>query len=213
MRKHHNKLYYGKFPYKTVFKFPGSLMFYPTTDQYLTHLKQKYYNLPDVNRLANFIIENRKQIKFRIQDKKAIFYSNKSLAQELINYFWNYWYDATEVHKNARTLKKNQTICKRIPHGKYPYQVHLKKDTHQHLEDKDREALWNILRNNENNCLVSHRYVYDFLSCKTKFCYEGYFYVKDEKMLTMINLLASKGIKKIVNFIEETNGSHKEIKR
>ena len=137
-------------------------MFYPTTDQYLTHLKQKYYNLPDVNRLANFIIENRKQIKFRIQDKKAIFYSNKSLAQELINYFWNYWYDATEVHKNARTLKKNQTICKRIP-WKISH-LHLKKTHIQHLEDKDLKALWNILRNNENNCLVSPRYVYDFLS-------------------------------------------------
>ena len=34
MRKHHNKLYYGKFVYKTVFKMPASLMFYPTTDQY-----------------------------------------------------------------------------------------------------------------------------------------------------------------------------------
>ena len=133
------------------------------------------------------------------------------MAQELINYFWNYWYDATEVPKMQEHLKRIQQYAKEF-HGKYPI-AHLKKDTHQHLEDKDREALWNILRNNENNCLVSHRYVYDFLSGKTKFCYEGYFYVKDEKMLTMINLLASKGIKKIVNFIEDKNGSHKEIKR
>ena len=70
-----------------------------------------------------------------------------------------------------------------------------------------------ILDNNKNNCLVSHRYVYDFLSGKAKFCYEGYFYVKDEKMLTMINLLAGKSIKKIVNFIEDKNGSHKKTKR
>ena len=188
-------------------------MFYPTTDQYLTKLKQKFKGLPDINRLADFIINNRKKMKFRIQEKHAIFYTNKSLAQELIDGFWHFWYDATEVDLNARLLKKNQVICKRIPHGKYPYQIHLKKDTHQHLDDKDRDALWNILSNNKNNCLVSHRYVYDFLSGKAKFCYEGYFYVKDEKMLTMINLLAGKGIKKIVNFIEDKNGSHKKIKR
>ena len=55
--------------------------------------------------------------------------------------------------------------------------------------------------------------MHDYLSGKTKFCYEGYFYVKEEKMLTMINLLAGTCIKKIVNFIEDKNGSHKEIKR
>ena len=47
MRKHHNKLYYSKYKVKTVFKLPGSLMFYPTTDQYLTSLKEQHpeYNL------------------------------------------------------------------------------------------------------------------------------------------------------------------------
>ena len=213
MRKHHNKLYYGRFAYKTVFAFPGSMMFYPTDDQHLTIVKQKWKNLPNVNRLADFIINNRRRIKFRIQDKHAIFYTNKSLAQELIDGFWNYWKDVTEVDINARLLKKNQVICKRIPHGLYPYQVHLKKDTHQHLDKKDRDALWNVLRNNKDDCLVSHRYVLDYLSGKAKFCYEGYFYVKEEKMLTMINLLASNGIKKIVNFIKDKNGSHKKIKR
>ena len=42
MRKNHNKLYYGRYRNKTVFKMPSSLMFYPTTDQYLTKLKQKF---------------------------------------------------------------------------------------------------------------------------------------------------------------------------
>ena len=188
-------------------------MFYPTTDKHLAWVKKEYADAPDMNRLADFIMDNKKKIKFRLQDKHAIFYTNKSLAQELIDGFWQFWYDSTEVDINARLLKKNQVICKRIPHGQYPYQIHLKKDTHQHLDDKDRDALWNILSNNKNNCLVSHRYVYDFLSGKAKFCYEGYFYVKDEKMLTMINLLAGKSIKKIVNFIEDKNGSHKKIKR
>ena len=40
MRKNHNKLYYGKYRHKTVFKLPGSLMFYPTTDEHLMKLKK-----------------------------------------------------------------------------------------------------------------------------------------------------------------------------
>ena len=31
MRKNHNKLYYGRFRHKTVFRLPGSVIFYPTT--------------------------------------------------------------------------------------------------------------------------------------------------------------------------------------
>ena len=62
MRKHHNKLYYGKFAYKTVFKLPGSLMFYPTTDKHLSWVKKEYADAPDMNRLADFIMGNRKKL-------------------------------------------------------------------------------------------------------------------------------------------------------
>ena len=43
MRKHHNKLYYSKYRYKTIFKLPNSLCFYPTTDQYLQDLIEKNF--------------------------------------------------------------------------------------------------------------------------------------------------------------------------
>ena len=76
MRKHHNKLYYGKYRHKTVFKLPGSLMFYPTTDEHLTKLKKEYSDAPDLNHLASFIMANRKDIKFRMQDRRSIFYSD-----------------------------------------------------------------------------------------------------------------------------------------
>ena len=67
MRKHHNKLYYGKYRSKTMFSMPGSLMFYPTTDQYLVNLKKKYEGLKDINDLADFIMQNRKNMKFRFK--------------------------------------------------------------------------------------------------------------------------------------------------
>ena len=83
MRKHHNKLYYGKYRYKTVFKMPGSLMFYPTTDQYLTNLKEKNVGLRDLNNLADFIMQHRNSMRFRMQDQKAIFYTNEGMSKDL----------------------------------------------------------------------------------------------------------------------------------
>ena len=44
MRKNHNKLYYGKYRHKTVFKLPGSLMFYPTTDEAIEFLMKKGFD-------------------------------------------------------------------------------------------------------------------------------------------------------------------------
>ena len=81
MRKNHNKLYYGKYRHKTIFKLPGSLMFYPTTDEHLIKIKKDYKDLPDVNHLASFIMANRRNVKFRMQDRKTIFYSNLDKSQ------------------------------------------------------------------------------------------------------------------------------------
>ena len=67
MRKNHNKLYYGKYRHKTEFKMPGSLMFYPTTDEHLIKIKNIYPEAPDLNNLADFIMTNRKKIKFRFK--------------------------------------------------------------------------------------------------------------------------------------------------
>ena len=67
MRKNHNKLYYGKFRHKTEFKLPGSLMFYPTTDEHLIRIKKDYPDAPHMNQLADFIIANRRKIKFRFE--------------------------------------------------------------------------------------------------------------------------------------------------
>jgi len=62
MRKHHNKLYYSKYRFKTIFKLPGSLQFYPTTDQYLQELIDKNHDKQYMVKLANFILENRASI-------------------------------------------------------------------------------------------------------------------------------------------------------
>ena len=88
MRKHHNKLYYSKYRFKTLFKMPWTGILYPTTDQKLLdivqgkdnstkYLNKKWYKIsPDVIKLAQFILDHRTKIKFRLQEKFAIFYSD-----------------------------------------------------------------------------------------------------------------------------------------
>ena len=104
MRKHHNKLYYGKFQHKTVLKVPGSIMFYPTTNEHLLQVKKKYAYSQEMNFLADFIMNNRNSIKFRFQGRKAIFYSDKILAQQLIERFWDFWIGSESVDPRFKNL-------------------------------------------------------------------------------------------------------------
>ena len=83
MRKHHNKLYYGKYRYKTTFKMPGSLLFYPTTNEHLLHVKKIHPGYPDINYLADFIINKRNKMKFRFKAEKQYFILIEILQENL----------------------------------------------------------------------------------------------------------------------------------
>ena len=213
MRKHHNRLYYGRFRHKTVFKIPGSLMFYPTTNEHLLQVKKQYDRSPDINYLADFIMNNRNTIKFRFQDRKAIFYTQKENAQKLINRFWDYWIGSETVDPKFKKLDPNTVGCTRLPHGKYQYQVHLKKDAQLVMNDAQVSALWEFLERNVDNCLVTNYNIIDYLERKSPYCFGGYFHVKDEKFLSPIYMLAQQAIEKVIQFRKVKNGSNKKVKR
>jgi len=213
MRKHHNRLYYGRFKNKTVFKMPGTLMFYPTTDQWLTDLKAKYTGYTDIEYLADFIMKHRKTIKFRFQDRKAIFYSDQKIAQQLIRRFWDYWISSDTVDPRYGNIDSDTVGCTRLPHGKYQYQVHLKKDAQLHITDNQRASLWEFLDRNVDNCLVSNYSVLDYLESKIDYCYGGYFYVKEEKYLTPIYMMAQEAIDKVIRYRKVKHGSNKKVTR
>ena len=202
MRKHHNKLFYGKYRYKTVFEMPGSLMFYPTTDQYLTNLKEKNVGLRDLNNLADFIMQHRNSMRFRMQDKKAIFYSNEGMSKDLIGSFTNYHVKTEIVDPKFGLLEKDSVGCDRLPYDKYKYQVHLRKDVHKHVNETEREALREFIERNIDNCLITNKFVLDFLEARSPHCYHGYFYVQEEKFLTPIYMIAQKGIDKVIKFVK-----------
>ena len=157
MRKHHNKLYYGKYRFKNVFKMPWAGVLYPTTDQKLLEMIQSkdksvrylnttwYKSSPSVIKLAKFILEHRTKMKFRLQQKYAIFYSDKNLSESLIETFWDDWYNSETVDPKFNKLGKNTVGCHRLPHGRFQYQVHFKKDVHQQISQQERESLWAYL--------------------------------------------------------------------
>ena len=204
---------------------PWAGILYPTTDQKLLemiqgkdksvrYLNSKWYKTsPDIIKLAQFIIDNRTKMKFRLQQKYAIFYSDKPLAQLLVETFWDHWYGSESVNPKYNRLGKNSIGCRRLPHGKFQFQVHLKKDVHQHISKQERESLWAYLERNENDCLVSNKYVLDYLIGKYPHCYHGYFYVSEQKMLTPIYMIAQKGIEKVIKFVAIKNERNTKIKR
>ena len=225
MRKHHNKLYYGKYQFKTFFKMPWAGILYPTTDENLQkmldgthhdvkHLNKHFWKVDSkVLKLAKFILDNRTRMKFRLQQKYAIFYSDKNLAKVIVDTFWDFWDGSESIDPNYNKLGKNSIGCRRLPHGKFKYQIHLKKDVHQHLTKQDRENLWAFLERNDTECLVSNKYVLDYLIGKYPHCYHGYFYVSEQKMLTPIYMLAQKGIDKVIKFVKVKNAGNKKVKR
>ena len=197
---------------------PYASKLYPTTDENLYGLVKMYkVSTTDydkkASKVAQFIIDHRTQMKFRVQQKYTIFYSNESLAKQLVDKFWNDWYGSESVDPKFNKLGKNSVGCHRLPHGKFQYQVHLLKDVHQHLTNSERQNLWSFLERNEEHCMVSNKYVLDYLIGKYPHCYHGYFYVSEQKMLTPIYMIAQKGIDKVVKFIAIKNGHNKKIKR
>ena len=214
MRKNHNRLYYGRFRHKTVFKIPGSLMFFPTTDEHLITIKERHPNTPNINFLADFIMSNRQKIKFRFQDRRSMFYTDKKLAQQLINKLWDFWIGYETVDPKHGKLGENIIGCTRLPHGKYHYQVHLKKDAHLHTTSAQKDNLREFIERNVDHCLVPGYAILDYLEDRCPYCFGGYFYVTKEQFITPIYMMAQEAIDKVIQFRKvKKNGSDKKTTR
>ena len=197
---------------------PYASKLYPTTDEHLYSIVKMYkISATDydekASKVAQFILDHRTQIKFRIQSKITAFYTNEDLAKCLITKFWEDWYGSESVNPKYKKLGKNTVGCKRLPHGKYQYQVHLKKDVHQYISNSDKESLYRLLINNNDSFKITNKYVQDYLSGLYPHCYHGYFYVSEQKMVTPIYMIAQKGIDKVIKFVAIKNERNTKIKR
>ena len=139
-------------------------------------------------------------MKFRIQEKKSIFYSDKELSDEIRSTFIDNFMNIESVDPKHGELKENIIGCDRLPHGKYQYQVHLKKDAHRYITTLQRENLRNFIERNIDNCFVPGHNLLDYLEDKCPYCYGGYFYVREEKFLSPIYMMAQQAIEKVIQF-------------
>tara|TARA_R100001015_G_C4583498_1_gene139685 strand:+ start:155 stop:739 length:585 start_codon:yes stop_codon:yes gene_type:complete len=193
---------------------PGSLIFFPTTDEHLITIKERHPNTPNINFLADFIMSNRQKIKFRFQDRRSMFYTDKKLAQQLINKLWDFWIGYETVDPKHGKLGENIIGCTRLPHGKYHYQVHLKKDAHLHITSAQKDNLREFIERNVDHCLVPGYAILDYLEDRCPYCFGGYFYVTKEQFITPIYMMAQEAIDKVIQFRKvKENGSDKKTTR
>jgi hypothetical protein len=179
-------------------------------------LQKEYKDAPQLCHLADFILKNRKSIKFRFQgfqERKAIFYTNYDLSLELIDNFWDFWVGSENVDPRFKGLDKNTVGCLRLPHGKYKYQIYLKKDAQNIMSDTEVKTLKTFIESNHQNCFVTNRDVIGFLYSKDPYFTGGYFYVTEEKFLTPIYMMAQNAIDKVIKFRKVKNGSNKKTTR
>ena len=188
-------------------------MFYPTTDEHLVKIKEQYKDAGNMVKLADFIIKNRNDMKFRFQDRKAIFYTNYEKSLILIDNFWDYWIGSKSVDPKMTNLGKNVVGCNRLPHGKYKYQVYLKKDAHLHIDKTQRKNLYDFIERNTDHCLVTQWALIDWFEDNCPYCFGGYFYVTEEQFITPIYMMAQQAIEKVITYRKVKNGSNKKVKR
>ena len=91
--------------------------------------------------------------------------------------------------------------------------VYLKKDAQLILTDVQRNNLCEFLERNVDNCLITNSNVMDYLENKSPYCFGGYFYVKEEKFLSPIYMIAQQAIEKVIKFRKVKNGSNKKTTR
>ena len=208
MRKHHNKLFYGEYTHKTVFKLPWAHRLYPTTDEHLLKFVKgqvpviRQYNKHPAE-MAGFIMANRHNMKFRVQKDRTIFYANFELTLDIITKYWEYLDNMSSVDPlKVNLLKKNTVACKRYPHNDYQYQVYLKNDLHQILDQNNKESFIQFCKTNKKNIKITNKNIIEYISGKSPYCWHGYFFVKDEKFLSALYIIIEKGIDKVQKYIK-----------
>ena len=204
MRKHHNKLFFGVYTHKAKFKIPESNVLYPTNDLHCLKLA-KVWDKEPVADLAEFIMSNRHNMKFRIQNRSCIFYANRELILNAIDSLWSHWIGINSIDFKQNKIYDSKTVvCKRLPLGKYQYQIHTKRDMYYKITPHQRELLYQYLTQNLDNATITNKNLKQWLSGAGAIHYDlnGYFYVRDEKALMPVYMISNNIIDKIIIFVK-----------
>jgi len=205
MRKHHNRLFFGKYTHKAVFKVPNIAKLYPTTDYYIEKNIKNLDKSSGAYQIGTLILEERKNFKFRIQNNSFIMYGSKELILNQITKLWDYWTGVVTTDPNSVKVLDNETvICRRLPLGKFAYQVHTKRNMYDKISIEQRKLLFNYLTLNPENATITNSNLKQWLSGQGAIHYDlnGYFYVKDEKSLLPVYMISKNIVSHIRKFVK-----------
>ena len=127
--------------------------------------------------------------------------------------------ESVELHANLdidpkyADLEENTVGCTRLPHGRYQYQIHLKKQLSWQVNEEKRRALLKFLDTNVDSVFVSNGLLIDWLEGKDTWYPASYFYVTDEKYLSPLYVIAGDMIDKVIQFKEIKNAGNKKTTR
>ena len=142
-----------------------------------------------------------------------MFYSDRRLAHQLIENFWDYWIGSENVDPRITNIGKDVVGCTRLPHGKYGFQIFLKKQKARHVDSERRRALLKFFDNNVDNVYVTNNLLIDWLEGKDNWYPASYFYVTEEKYLSPLYVIAGDMIEKVIKFKEIKNAGNKKTTR
>ncbi len=205
MRKHHNKLFFGQYTHKAKFKIPEANKLYPTNDLKCLDIVNNSITVTPLSSLATFLMEHRHDMKFRIQYPNTIIYSSEKIIHKAIGIFWNFWNGVTTTDpKTVSHLGNKTVVCKRLPLGKYQYQVHVHRKMQSRISSEQKAMLHQYLTQNKENATVTNKTLMHWLSGEQTldYGYNGYFYVKDKKALLPIYMISQHIVDKVTKFVK-----------
>lgn len=201
-----NKLFYSKWPYKVTCIVEGAHLLRSYTVESILDGNFRNYKNISLLKLKNFlklaeIYLSNKSIKKRIEGSRISFYFLND--NDFINFYNNlndFVISITEP-LNFQELEKlkinsNYTLCSNLPHKKYKFKISFKD---MPLKIRQNLINWAEKYNNEEI----------YITKSTKRHFSGikyhygthYFYVKDQKMITFIQLAAAGYIRKIDEYV------------
>lgn len=209
LKQQTNHLFYGKWPYKITCRIHRIWLIRnfknSNYDNFNTSLlMSENFDLKNFLTLAECYIRD-ETIKKRIERNNIDFYILDLTTFENVQKDLNKYITATSSPNNLEDLQImlencTSTLCTRLPHEKYRYKVVFKD-----MPAKTRNNLlqWAEKYNNDD--------IYITKSTKSHFRLSNhhygthYFYVKDKKMIILINLAASGYIRRTEEFILKTD--------
>lgn len=213
-----HKLFYGEYPYKivTITKLASHLRYKSVSEiiEYCQHpldtkpwaayLRTERISKTDRDNFIEYCTVLSKYVdkslKTRIESGAVTYFikdknTYQSMLQDFKSSVYEYWEPENDDVLSLLSANKKTVICNEYPHGKYKYKLTLKpfKGTagSNLLEwvDKYTEDKIYVPKGSRNYLKDNHPY------------YDPYIYVRDEKMLMLINFASSGNVRRCEEFI------------